>query len=88
MVRNDDMKNPADMIITRIPVPPVVIRPAVISDIKAGSTEDDLTMKLSEILNLNEHLKKHKQGAPINKVNETWDHLQVMRSQHFQTFDC
>lgn len=78
MVRTDDIKNPADLLLRRIPVPPVVIRPAVISDLKAGSTEDDLTMKLSEILNLNEVLNKHKHGAaPINKVNETWDHLQV-----------
>lgn len=45
---------------------------------KSGTTEDDLTMKLSEIMLINDVLDKHKRdGAPIKTVNETWDHLQV-----------
>ena len=40
---------PVDLIITHIPVPPSCIRPSV--PVSQGTTnEDDLTMKLSEIL--------------------------------------
>jgi DNA-directed RNA polymerase III subunit RPC1 len=46
--------------------------------LKSGSTEDDLTMKLTEIMLINDILKKHKRdGAPMKTIYETWDHLQV-----------
>lgn len=46
---------------------------------KSGTTEDDLTMKLSEIILINDVLQKHKKdGAPMKTVAETWDHLQVL----------
>uniref|UniRef100_A0A1I7YDZ2 DNA-directed RNA polymerase n=1 Tax=Steinernema glaseri TaxID=37863 RepID=A0A1I7YDZ2_9BILA len=73
-----ETNHPRDFILTRISVPPVCIRPSVVSQLKAGSTEDDLTMKLTEIMLINDVLKKHKRdGAPIKTINETWDHLQV-----------
>uniref|UniRef100_A0A914H6Z0 DNA-directed RNA polymerase n=1 Tax=Globodera rostochiensis TaxID=31243 RepID=A0A914H6Z0_GLORO len=61
----------------RIPVPPVCIRPSVVSVFKSSSNEDDLTMKLTEIMLFNDILKKRKRdGAPMKTVAETWDHLQ------------
>uniref|UniRef100_A0A0N4Z3L6 DNA-directed RNA polymerase subunit n=1 Tax=Parastrongyloides trichosuri TaxID=131310 RepID=A0A0N4Z3L6_PARTI len=70
--------SPKDVIVNRIIVPPVCIRPSVISDVKSGSTEDDLTMKLTEIMLINEVIRKHMcDGAPMKLIAETWDHLQV-----------
>ncbi|KAK0401335.1 hypothetical protein QR680_015722 [Steinernema hermaphroditum] len=78
MCNAGETNHPRDFILTRISVPPVCIRPSVVSQLKAGSTEDDLTMKLTEIMLINDVLKKHKRdGAPIKTINETWDHLQV-----------
>lgn len=78
MVGADKCKHPVDMLTTRIAVPPVCIRPSVISDVKAGTNEDDLTMKLTEIMLINDVIKKHKRdGGPMKTLSETWDHLQV-----------
>ncbi|ETE58464.1 hypothetical protein L345_15814, partial [Ophiophagus hannah] len=49
---------PSDLILTRLLVPPLCIRPSVISDLKSGTNEDDLTMKLTEIIFLNDVIKK------------------------------
>lgn len=79
MVGSDEAKHPLDLLTTRVPVPPVCIRPSVVSDLKAGTNEDDLTMKLTEILLINGVLRKHKnEGAPMKTITETWDHLQVI----------
>ncbi|KAL3091836.1 hypothetical protein niasHS_004661 [Heterodera schachtii] len=78
MIGADECKHPANFLTQRIPVPPVCIRPSVVSNLKAGSNEDDLTMKLTEIMLINDILKKHKRdGAPMKTIAETWDHLQV-----------
>ncbi|CAL8106654.1 unnamed protein product [Orchesella dallaii] len=69
---------PADLILTRIPVPPICIRPSVVSELKAGTTEDDITMKLSEICFLNEVLTKHREsGAKVEMIAEDWDFIQM-----------
>ncbi|KAL3989412.1 RNA polymerase Rpb1 domain 5 family protein [Acanthocheilonema viteae] len=79
MVRSADTpKHPSDVILTRIPVPPCCIRPSVVSEVKSGTTEDDITMKLSEIMLINDVIEKHKkEGSPTKTISETWDHLQV-----------
>lgn len=69
---------PKDLILTRIPVPPLSIRPSVISDIKSGTNEDDLTMKISEILFINDIISNHRQsGARIQMLCEDWEYLQL-----------
>lgn len=90
MVGADDSKHPMDLLMTRVPVPPVCIRPSVVSELKSGTNEDDLTMKLTEIMLINDVIKKHKRdGAPMKTIAETWDHLQVVnnfvltRDSHF-----
>lgn len=78
MVRSGEEKHPNDLLLTRMPVPPVCIRPSVVSEVKSGTTEDDVTMKLMEIMLTNDVLKKHKRdGAPSKTLFETWEHLQV-----------
>lgn len=82
MVRSGEEKHPNDLLLTRMPVPPVCIRPSVVSEVKAGTTEDDVTMKLMEIMLTNDVLKKHKRdGAPSKTLFETWEHLQVRYSK-------
>ncbi|XP_072757329.1 DNA-directed RNA polymerase III subunit RPC1-like [Anoplolepis gracilipes] len=67
---------PADLILTRIPVPPVCIRPSALSDTKAGTNEDYLTMKLSEISLINDVIRKQN-NVNINMYMEHWDFLQL-----------
>lgn len=67
---------PADLILTRIPVPPVCIRPSVMSDLKSGTNEDYLTMKLSEISLINDVIRKQN-TVNINMYMEHWDYLQL-----------
>ncbi|CAH2094858.1 unnamed protein product [Euphydryas editha] len=72
------MSRPEDLILTRLPVPPLCIRPSVASDIKAGTNEDDLTMKQSEILLINDVISRHMaSGGKTELVQEDWDYLQL-----------
>ena len=59
---------PQDMILTRISVPPLCIRPSVVSDLKSGTNEDDVTMKLTEIVFLNDVITKHRQSGATAKM--------------------
>lgn len=46
--------------------------------LKTKSTEDDLTIKLTEIVFLNHTILKHKmQNARIQMIIEDWDFLQL-----------
>lgn len=59
---------------TSIPVPPVCIRPSVAQD--GASNEDDLTVKLSEIIFTNALIDTGmKQGAGTINIMEQWDYL-------------
>ncbi|KAK6019697.1 RNA polymerase Rpb1, domain 5 [Ostertagia ostertagi] len=84
MLRSGEAKHPNDLLLTKIPVPPACIRPSVPSETGSGSTEDDLTVKLAEIILINNVLQKHKEGgAPMKTVMETWDHLQIQVALYF-----
>ncbi|KAJ1905949.1 DNA-directed RNA polymerase III subunit C1 (rpo31), partial [Coemansia sp. IMI 209127] len=59
---------------TSIPVPPVCIRPSVAQD--GASNEDDLTVKLSEIIFTNALIEAGmRQGAGTINIMEQWDYL-------------
>ena len=60
-------------------VPPVAIRPSVAMDVGAGSNEDDLTVKLSEILTVNNIIRAALAGgkALTTHVMEDWEYLQL-----------
>ncbi|XP_067133403.1 DNA-directed RNA polymerase III subunit RPC1 [Centruroides vittatus] len=78
LLMNPESGRPEDLILTRISVPPLCIRPSVTSDLKSGTNEDDLTMKLTEIIFLNDVIQKHRtSGAKVQMIMEAWDFLQL-----------
>lgn len=67
---------PEDLLVTVLPVPPVCIRPSVEMD--GASNEDDITMKLMQIIDVNNLLRELLQrGNPTPNLMENWDFLQV-----------
>jgi len=59
-----------------LPAPPVCIRPSVMMD--AQSNEDDLTIKLTEIVWTSSLIKAGiEKGISINNLMEQWDYLQL-----------
>jgi len=78
LLMNPAHGHPKDMILTRISVPPVCIRPSVVSDLESGSNEDDLTMKVKEIVFLNNVIKVHRAtGCDAHMIIQDWDYLQL-----------
>ncbi|CAH1795117.1 unnamed protein product [Owenia fusiformis] len=78
LMMNTASCRPEDIILTRILVPPICIRPSVVSDLKSGTNEDDVTMKLTEIVFLNDVIQKHRTaGAKMQMIMEDWDFLQL-----------
>ncbi len=55
---------PENLLIDRLLVPPVAIRPSVDAG-PQGSNEDDLTVKLSEILTVNSIIRNALQGGKV-----------------------
>lgn len=76
---------PQDLIITHIPVPPSCIRPSVA--VSSNTTnEDDLTIKLAEVLQLNSNLKLAiSEGQPPNKLIDDWLLLTYTVTQYFNS---
>ncbi|CAL4127007.1 unnamed protein product, partial [Meganyctiphanes norvegica] len=68
--------HPKDLILTRLLVPPNCIRPSVISELKAGTNEDDITVMLTEIIFLNNLINKRSTGK-IQSIQDAWEHLQL-----------
>ncbi|KAF2769380.1 beta and beta-prime subunits of DNA dependent RNA-polymerase [Teratosphaeria nubilosa] len=67
---------PEYMLWTHVPAPPVAIRPSVAQE--AASTEDDITNKLGDIIQINGYLKAALvSGQPVQKVMELWEFMQV-----------
>ncbi|XP_059129117.1 DNA-directed RNA polymerase III subunit RPC1-like [Peromyscus eremicus] len=78
LLMNPEAGKPSDLILTRLLVPPLCIRSSVVNDLKSGTNEDDLTMKLTEIIFLNDVIKKHRiSGAKTQMIMEDWDFLQL-----------
>lgn len=73
---------PEKLLLNSILVPPVCIRPSVVMDGGTGSNEDDLTVKLQEIVQVNFALRAALQkGASLKMVMEDWDFLQIQVAQ-------
>lgn len=59
-----------------VPAPPVAIRPSVAQE--AASTEDDITNKLGDIVQINNLLRGSlKAGQSVQKIVDMWEFLQV-----------
>ncbi|CAM9584599.1 unnamed protein product [Chrysoparadoxa australica] len=80
---NAKIGRPESLLISNLLVPPVPIRPSVAMDVGGGSTEDDLTVKLQEIIDVNNALKVAlEKGANVKMIMESWDFLQVEVAQY------
>jgi DNA-directed RNA polymerase III subunit RPC1 len=67
---------PEHMIWTSLPAPPVTIRPSVAQE--SASTEDDITNKLGDIIQMNNLLQATlKRGQPLSKIMELWEFVQI-----------
>ncbi|XP_015775227.1 PREDICTED: DNA-directed RNA polymerase III subunit RPC1-like [Acropora digitifera] len=78
LMMKPELGRPENLIVTRLLVPPVCIRPSVVSELQSGTNEDDITMKLTEIIFLNDVITKHRAtGAKIQMIMEDWDFLQL-----------
>ncbi|XP_054160182.1 DNA-directed RNA polymerase III subunit RPC1-like isoform X2 [Oppia nitens] len=54
------------------------MRPSVISELETGTNEDDLTIKLSEVIFVNDIIaKRRSSGAHMGMIVEDWDFLQL-----------
>lgn len=74
---------PHALITWAVPVPPVPIRPSVPMDVGGGSNEDDLTVKLQEIVEVNNALRMAlDNGATMKMVAEDWEFLQIQVAQY------
>lgn len=74
---------PENLILQNLLVPPVPIRPSVAMDVGGGSNEDDLTVKLQEIIDVNVALELALSKGPLTRtIMEEWDFLQVQVAQY------
>ena len=74
---------PENLILKNLLVPPVPIRPSVQLEFGGGSNEDDLTVKLQEILDVNVALELALTKGPHTKtIMEEWDFLQLQVAQY------
>ena len=86
LMMDSEAAGPSSMILTRMSVPPLCIRPSVVSDLKSGTNEDDVTMKLTEIVFLNDVIMKHRQsGATAKMLQDAWDFLQLQCALHINS---
>ena len=60
---------PEWMIITVLPVPPLCVRPSVLMG-GGGRAQDDVTFKISDIIKINQQLRKNEQSGAANHVIE------------------
>jgi DNA-directed RNA polymerase III subunit RPC1 len=80
---NPEIGRPEHLILSSILVPPIPIRPSVAMDSGAGSTEDDLTVKMQEILGVNNALREaFVKGATVKMMVVDWNFLQVQVAQY------
>ncbi|KAG0438465.1 DNA-directed RNA polymerase III subunit RPC1 [Dictyocoela muelleri] len=78
--------SPEHLIIQTVVVPPATIRPTVNMEEQFTTNEDDLTVKLAEILHTNEVLKKSiEKGNPMSVINDDWDFLQMQVNMYINS---
>eukprot|EP00898_Chlorokybus_atmophyticus_P005611 jgi/Chlat1/6050/Chrsp4S06335 len=77
---------PERLIMTHLLVPPVSIRPSVDMESAAGSNEDDITMKLMQIVEVNNILRQGlEKGLAITNLMENWDFLQIQCAMYINS---
>lgn len=88
-ITNEDLKllglkiRPEWMILSCIPVLPIIARPSITLE-SADRSEDDLTHKLVDILRINQRLEENiNSGAPQLIIEDLWDLLQYHVATYF-----
>eukprot|EP00915_Cephaloidophora_sp_WS-2016_P004808 GHVH01006418.1.p1 GENE.GHVH01006418.1~~GHVH01006418.1.p1 ORF type:complete len:1719 (+),score=244.51 GHVH01006418.1:99-5255(+) len=77
-----DIIRPERLLLQAIPVPPTSIRPSISLPGQAATNEDDLTITLSEIADLNQVLLSQRAvGATSNQVNGNTELLQLQTAR-------
>ena len=79
---------PEHLLLTHLPVPPVCIRPSVEVDggAGAGTNEDDVTMKLMTLIDVNNIVGRAlSDGAHVASLLEHWDFLQVQAAMYINS---
>lgn len=77
---------PEDLIYSIFPVPPVPVRPSVRGDFSSSVTrEDQITVKLADILKAVLRLQKHKDNMNENTVKYFQDHISYLQ-YHIATY--
>ncbi|KAI9768796.1 MAG: hypothetical protein M1840_004610 [Geoglossum simile] len=67
-----------------IPAPPICIRPSVTQD--TASTEDDLTVKLADIIHISSLIRGGlEKGQPVQTIMEQWDFLQLQIAMYINS---
>lgn len=75
---NGEFCTPESLIMWAVPVPPVPIRPSVTSEGQAGSNEDDITVTLQQVVEMNNMIQVAlNKGATYKMVADDWEFLQV-----------
>nr|WCZ58477.1 RNA polymerase III subunit RPC1 [Andalucia godoyi] len=83
---NSEAGRPERMVLTHLLVPPVALRPSVVNDTLAGSNEDDLTMKLREIVQINNVIRSNKdKGMAISTMYGDWEFLQMQVAMYIHS---
>ncbi|KAH0537813.1 hypothetical protein KQX54_001030 [Cotesia glomerata] len=79
LMMNPNTGMPKDLLITRIPVPPICIRPSVKYDFKIWyKNEDNLTMRLSQIVLLNDQIRQSRErGMKMLQYNDVLEFIQI-----------
>lgn len=79
---------PEDMVLKVFPVPPVAVRPSVKADFLASSTmEDDLTLKLADIIKSNVRIRRHKESLNESSARYSQDHVHLLQYHVATYFD-
>jgi DNA-directed RNA polymerase III subunit RPC1 len=79
-----DKGRPEMFIWQYVPAPPVCIRPSVQQD--SASNEDDLTVKLTEIIFMSSLIRAGLQkGKPIQTLMEQWDYMQAQIAMYIDS---
>lgn len=81
---NPEKGRPEMFIWQYVPAPPVCIRPSVQQD--SASNEDDLTVKLTEIIFVSSLIRAGLQkGKPIQQLVEQWDYMQAQIAMYIDS---
>jgi DNA-directed RNA polymerase III subunit RPC1 len=74
---------PEALVMTRLLVPPVCLRPTVTLEASHGTTEDDLTIQLSKIVQMNKEIRNTiEKGRSMQEVMEQWQYLQILTATY------